>query len=101
MIQLRQWYHDDMRRFYESYINGEVEGQHDHVMEELLADSMKTAKKLHSDRVHDCAMYTRLVELIEWGRSNNLKIDDLYNNHRVECYHDDDYWKECCHGEYE
>jgi hypothetical protein len=100
MIQLRQWYHDDMRRFYESCINGEVEGQHDRVMEELLDDSMETAKNLHSDRVHDCAMYTRLVELIEWGRTNNLKIDDLYN-HRVECYHDDDYWKECCHGEYE
>jgi hypothetical protein len=80
-------------------------------MEELLDDSMETdsmetvsmetAKKLHSDRVHHCATYTRLLELIEWGRSNNLTIDDLYNDNRVECYHDDDYWKECCHAAYE
>jgi hypothetical protein len=93
MVELRQWYLDDMRRSYESGIDAEGEGQNDDV------ETMETAKTLHSNRVHDCAMYLRLVELIEWGRTNELQIDDLYT-HRVECYHDDEYWKECCHGEY-
>lgn len=99
MIQLRQCYHDDMRRFYESCINGQKDD----------VETMETVKTLYSDRMHDCAIYLRLMELIAWGRINNLHIDDL-DTHRVECYHDDDYWKrgmmmitgkECCHGEYE
>jgi hypothetical protein len=84
-------------------MNGKLEAQHDPLMKDL---SMETAKTLHSDRVHDCAMYLRLVELIEWGRTNNLQSEcgrmqrsDLYTP--AECHHDDEYWKECCHGDYE
>jgi hypothetical protein len=99
MIQRRHCYHDDLRRFYESFIHGIAAGQYSPVVEEL---SIETAKTLHSDRVYDCAMYTRLEELITWGSMDSwqigdrYKIDDLYND-RINCYHGDDYWESCSH----
>ena len=51
IVELRQWYLDDMRRLYESGIDAEGEGQNE---------------TLHSNEVHDYEMYLRLVELIEW-----------------------------------
>lgn len=106
MVGLRQCHQETLRVFYESYTNG-VPVPDDPLMKDLSIDlmedlSMETAKMLHSNRVHDCAMYDRLAKLFEWGFSNNLKIDEVYTHH-VECYHDDEYWTKCCHGhgEYE
>jgi hypothetical protein len=99
MIRKRQWFHEKKRRFYESWLNSEAEGQHDPVVEARSGDLMAMAARRLNETKYFCEVYDKLEKLIVWGFENNLQIDDLYKS-RVDCYHDDDYWEGCCHLEY-
>lgn len=95
MIRKRQWFHMKSRSLYERWLNGEGEGQQDLVEPDALMET--AARRLH-ETLTLCEILHGVETLIVWGYQNNLQVNDLYTC-RVDCYHDDDYWKGCCHLE--